>query len=185
MKNFFFLSLFSFLLLNVACEKEDPEIPNEEEVITTLRYTLTPNDGGEAVVLQFQDIDGDGGNAPVIQNGTLAQNTIYTGQVEFLNETNADDVEDITLEDGEEAEEHQVFYTPNNLNLTVNYTDEDANQNPIGIATSVQTGDASNGTLTIVLRHEANKTAENVANGDITNAGGETDIEVSFDIVIE
>ena len=69
--------------------------------------------------------------------------------------------------------------------MTVNYTDEDSNENPIGIATSVETGAASNGTLTIVLRHEPIKAAENVATGDITNAGGETDIEVQFDIVIE
>ncbi len=185
MKKLFFLSLFGFLLLNSACDKDDPEIPNEEEVITTLRYTLTPNDGGDAVVLQFQDTDGDGGNEPVIQNGTLAQNTSYTGQVEFLNETDANDVEDITLEVAEEAEEHQVFYMPSSLNVTVNYEDEDADTNPIGLATSVETGAASSGTLTVVLRHEPNKSAENVTAGDITNAGGETDIEVSFNIVIE
>ncbi|MGB1206105.1 MAG: hypothetical protein ACPG5B_10685 [Chitinophagales bacterium] len=185
MKNLFFLSLFCFILLNTACDKDDPEIPNEEEVITTLRFTLSPTAGGADVVLQFQDTDGDGGNEPVIQNGTLAKNTSYIGQVEFLNETDADDVEDITEEVAEEADEHQVFYTPSSLNLTVNYTDEDTNANPVGIATSVETGDASNGTLTVVLRHEPNKDAANVASGDITNAGGETDIEVSFNIVIE
>jgi hypothetical protein len=35
------------------------------------------------------------------------------------------------------------------------------------------------------LRHEPNKDALNVASGEITNAGGETDIEVSFPVTIK
>jgi len=40
--------------------------------------------------------------------------------------------------------------------------------------------DPGEGGLRITLRHEPNKTAAGVQNGDITNAGGETDIEVTF-----
>ena len=38
---------------------------------------------------------------------------------------------------------------------------------------------------TITLRHEPAKTATGVSGGDITNAGGETDIEVVFDVTVE
>ena len=37
-----------------SCKKEEPEIPNEEELITTLELTLTPADSGSAVVFNFQ-----------------------------------------------------------------------------------------------------------------------------------
>ena len=39
--------------------------------------------------------------------------------------------------------------------------------------------------MVVVLRHLLDKFAEGVADGDITNAGGDTDVEVSFPIVIE
>ena len=37
----------------------------------------------------------------------------------------------------------------------------------------------------MTLRHEPAKDASGVAAGDITNAGGETDIEVTFDVTVE
>jgi hypothetical protein len=49
----------------------------------------------------------------------------------------------------------------------------------------ISTSSAGSGTLTITLRHEPNKDGDNVADGDITNAGGETDVEVTFNIDVE
>lgn len=183
-----FKYLFAIPLIAVvsltSCEKDDPEVPNEEELITTVTYTLTPTGGGSAVEFQFQDLDGDGGNAPVITNGTLEANTTYTGSITLLNEAETP-AEDITEEVEEEAEEHQLFFTVATANATVVYTDADGNGNPIGLATTVTTGDASTGTLTVTLRHEPDKGATDVSDGDITNAGGETDIEVTFDVTIQ
>ena len=42
--------------------------------------------GAVPVVLSFTDLDGDGGNAPVINGGTLQANTTYTGTIDLLNE---------------------------------------------------------------------------------------------------
>lgn len=162
-------------------DPEEPEIPNEEEVITTLSYTLTPDGGGTAVVMTFQDLDGDGGNAPTINGGELMANTTYSGSLELLNEIESP-AEDITLEVDEEGEEHQFFFQSTVSGLTVSYDDSDANGDPIGIVTNLTTNNAGNGTLTITLRHEPNKGGDNVSSGDITNAGGETDIEVIFAI---
>jgi len=58
----------------------------------------------------------------------------------------------------------------------------DNNGNPIGISTRLSTGAVSNGKLKITLRHEPNKSAQGVKDGLITNAGGETDIEVEFPV---
>ena len=65
------------------------------------------------------------------------------------------------------------------------YEDEDGDGNPIGLETTMITGDPSTGTLTVILRHEPDKNADGVSDGDITNAGGETDIEVDFPVVIK
>lgn len=181
------LLLVGVLLVSVyfsACVKDDPVIPNEAEVITTLRYTLTADSVGIPIVLSFQDLDGDGGNAPVISGGTLAANTTYTASLELLNEI-ASPAENITDEIAAEAEAHQFFFQTTLNGLTVNYDDADADGNPIGIATTVTTGNAESGTLTIILRHEPSKTATGVANGDLTNAGGETDIQVTFTVDVQ
>lgn len=178
------IMLVSTFLTITSCTVDEPVAPNEEEIITTLRYVLTPTGGGDAVIFEFQDLDGDGGNDPVIVEGTLAANTTYTGNIELLNEA-VSPVEDITVEIRAEAEEHQFFYETTAANLTIGYNDSDANNQPVGSETAVNTGAATTGTLTITLRHEPLKSATNVSTGDITNAGGETDIEVTFNVMIQ
>ena len=179
-----FLIAVTILSIN-ACEKDDPDPVNPEEIITTLTYSLTPVNGGTTITFQFKDLDGDGGNAPIITNGNLEANTTYEGFIALLNES-VTPAEDITKEVDTEAEEHQLFYVPQNgLDASISYADEDANANPLGLATMLTTGDASQGQLQIILRHEPDKTASGVATGDPTNAGGETDIEVTFEVSIQ
>ena len=176
------LALVMAISIFTACEKDDPVVPNEEELITTLTYTLSAT-GADPVVLSFTDLDGDGGNAPTINGGTLAANTTYTGSIDLLNETETP-AESITEEIEEEQEEHQFFYAASGLDLTIAYTDADANNQPVGLTTTITTGDAGSGNLTVTLRHEPNKDGAGVAAGQIENAGGETDIEVTFPITI-
>ncbi|MDB4089172.1 type 1 periplasmic binding fold superfamily protein [Flavobacteriales bacterium] len=176
-------TLLSLILIS-SCKKDDPEIPNEEEVITTLTYTLTPTGGGAPVVLTFKDLDGDGGNAPTITGGVLDSNVTYTGAIVLLNEQE-DPAENITTEVRDEAEEHQLFYSTSSSDVSISYTDTDANGDPIGITTSLTTTNISSGTIKITLRHEPNKSASGVSTGDISNAGGETDIEVTFNLDVQ
>lgn len=181
--NFYLLLLAMVVILSSSCEKEDPEIPNEEELITTVFYTLTPAGGGDDIVFSFKDLDGDGGEAPVIVGGNLSANSSYEGSISLLNETE-DPAEDITEEIEEEREEHQFFYETSVEGLTILYSDEDEDGRPVGLTTDVNTNTAGTGTLTITLRHEPDKDAANVSMGDISNAGGETDIEITFPVVI-
>ena len=164
----------------------DPEDVNSEELITTVRINFTDNqNANNTASALFQDMDGAGGNNPTITGPTLSANTTYTATVEFLDES-GETAEDITAEVEDEGAEHQVFYTvAGGLNASVVYGDEDTNGNPVGLVAEVTTGDASTGTLTITLRHEPNKMGTGVPEGDITNAGGETDVEVSFDVTIQ
>ncbi len=185
LKTIFVLTL---LITFFSCEKNDPIIPNQEELITTLIYTLSPVAGGDDVILKFQDIDGDGGNAPTITADTLATNTTYNANIRLLNESE-NPAEEITDEINEEKEEHQFFFSKlsglSTLEINYHNDDVDANSNPVGLSTIVTTNDTSSGQLQITLRHLPNKTAANVSDGEITNAGGETDIEVDFNVVIE
>tara|TARA_B110000914_G_C15486452_1_gene458302 strand:+ start:924 stop:1481 length:558 start_codon:yes stop_codon:yes gene_type:complete len=178
------VALFLMSMLTTACSKEDPVIPNEEEVITTLEYTLTPIDGGTAVVMRFEDLDGDGGNAPIITGGTLYSNETYTAELVLSNEQESP-AEDITVEIKDEDEDHQFFFQSTVTGLTVAYNDLDSNEKPVGIESTITTTAVGNGTLKVILRHEPNKSAIGVSTGDITNAGGETDIEVTFDITVQ
>lgn len=169
-------------IFSTSCSNDDAPV-NEEEVITTVRTTLTG--GGQVITLTSRDLDGDGPNAPVVTvSGNLVAGTTYTGSTEFLNELESP-AEDITIEVQEEGADHQVFYQLASSIGTVTYTDTDANGRPIGLNFTLVAGTSgTTGTLTVTLRHLPNKTATGVAAGDITNAGGNTDAAVTFSVAV-
>ena len=64
------------------------------------------------------------------------------------------------------------------------YNDVDSNGKPLGISHTLSTDHFGSGTLTVILIHEPDKSAAGVANGDPTNAGGETDVQAEFEITV-
>jgi hypothetical protein len=187
---FYALALVAALTFSSCSNDNDSPAPvNEEELITTITAIYTPVGGGTVITLQYKDLDGEGANAPVISvSGAFAKNKTYNGTVTFKNEL-ANPTEDITPEILEEGEEHQIFYqktgTLNPFTYGTASSNFDKNGKPIGLQSVFVTTEAASGTLTITLRHELNKSAANVAAGDITNAGGSTDAEVSFPISVQ
>jgi hypothetical protein len=170
-------------IIAVSCSSDDDNTPvviNAEEVISTLRVQLTDGNGA-ITTLQSFDADGDGPNAPVITIvGDITPNTTYAGTVAFLNEIETP-VEDITEEVEEEDDEHQVFFTPaSGLDVATTYGNFDGDGNPLGTVFTLTTGDASTGNFTVTLRHEPTK-----PNTGLADAGGDTDIEVTFSIEVE
>lgn len=174
-----FLILFITLGLMTSCSDDDnPDPVNEEEVITTVRLTLTSSADNSTVVFQSQDLDGDGPDTPMITViGTMTAMTDYTGSIQFLNELESPS-EDITVEVLEEDEEHQVFYSFTGASgSTTTYDDMDGDGNPVGVSINFNSGAAStDNTITVVLKHEPTKPNDGTANG----AGGETDAEATF-----
>ena len=175
-------ALLASTLIFASCSDDDDNTPdpvNDEEVITTLTVTL--DSGSDTVVMQYQDLDGDGSNAAVVTvSGSLNANTIYDGSIVLLNETE-DPAENITEEVEEEDLDHQFFYTVGSgLNVTTDYADADSMGNPLGLSFILTTSEASSGALTFTLRHEPNK-----PNDGLETAGGETDIDVTFDVTVE
>jgi hypothetical protein len=170
------------LFLIPSCTPVDPDDKEGEELITTLIYTLTDPLTNETYELSFQDLDGDGGNDAIVSEDVLKSNTAYTGEISLLNETETP-VESVDEEVAEEDLDHQLFFISDDL--TFAYTDSDSEGNPLGLSTTMATGDAGATSLTIVLKHKPEKSASGVSDNDITNAGGDTDIEVTFNVVIE
>ena len=186
-----------------SCDSDNPEIPHEEELITTVKLTLhnESDENTEDLVFIYSDHDGDGGEAAEITVPKLAAGTVYHGHIEFLNESEEheqgsvaspkseveDDHEhgdDITEEIKDEAEEHQIFYLldPSTL-ATIDYAEDDVdgNGNPIGLEVAIETDTAGSGKLRIVLLHEPKKPNS----GTLADAGGSTDLDVTFDFVVE
>jgi len=176
---YFLLVVVCFSIILSSCEKEEPELPNEEELITSVFLRLTPEGGGDEVLFSFQDFDGDGGDAPIIRGAAVKSGLKYTGVLQFWNESVFPEQE-ITQEIREEGDEHQVFYE-STADLSIEYLDLDVNQNPIGLLVSVTPGDPGKGQITVILKHMPKKPND----GTAVDAGGETDIEVSFGVSVE
>ncbi len=177
--NLLFLAVF--VTFAASCDSEEPGTndPGEEELITRVTITLTPDNGGADVIVEANDADGDGTNFEI---GTLVltPNTNYTGRVAVFDDVNN---ENIGAEIAAEDDEHQFFYTPiGDLvdRLTIEITDEDENGFPVGLnfTLSVIGEDNATGELQVVLNHY----------GDVLKNGvrmsGDSDIDVTFPVTI-
>jgi hypothetical protein len=195
--------ILSMLLLAGAvsfssCKKDEQEVTaptpappaGETELITNVNLTFVDVVSGETTTAIFADPDGDGGESPTISAINLKTNTAYTCSIDVLDASNPSDVDTVTIEINAEGADHQFFYIGTNLlpsTVSTTYIDYDENDKPIGLSSTWLVGSGvspSNATMKIVLRHEPNKSGANVSAGDITNAGGETDVEIDFPISI-
>jgi len=179
-KFFSLLALSTGLLLNTACNKDDddPAPNNERELITTV--TLTFVDGNNiSSVFKWTDPDGTGGNDPSIQTVTLKPNTSYRLFVAFLDESNPGDIKDITAEIRKESNDHLICLSGTGFTALGENPDTDDNGDPLGLESSLNTSNAGNGSLRVVLKHEANKSLVDPCNS------GESDIDVNFPVTIQ
>ena len=195
------LTLLSIIAAGCGEDDHDHDHDNENEVITTVALTFTPDGGGSSLVFEFDDPDGDGGNAPTVDTVELSAGR-YTLTVVFENRLESP-AEDITEEIEDEADEHQLFFIgsavdgPATTNagapLVHSYGDQDADGLPIGLTNTI---DASIGTgdLTLVLRHlppfdgvpvKSGTLAEDVASGGLAAIGGSTDVQVTFSVAVQ
>jgi hypothetical protein len=175
-----------FGLLLWSCKKNHDEAPNpqdqnEQELITTVSLIIKDN-----VVLvdtfSFKDPDGPGGIAPTKERITLEANKTYTCTLLLLDETKKPVVV-TSLEIEKERDLHQFFFHPSTgTDMSFSYLDYDDNGVPVGLQTTLVTGAASTGTLTVVLKHQPGVKPKS---GPGNEALGETDVEVSFDVTIQ
>ena len=175
---------------------------NPNEVMTTVKLTLTPTSGGESFVVTWADPENDG--SPVIDDMTLTNGETYTVSVEFLNEL-VDPTVNVTPEIMDEMDEHQVFFTGTAVEGPCNtanpdavvehaYGDTDSNEFPIGLMNTFTAKASGTGVLSVLLRHmppingEAVKTgtlANVIDSGSSTDLPGSTDIDIEFTVTVE
>lgn len=161
--------------------------PGEVELITTFKITLTPQGGGSSLTVQFQDLDGEGGNAPVVDKIVVDAGTVYDGMIQELNELESPP-EDITVEIREEAEVHQLFFETLGgfAPATVAYADKESDyvtntgaDHPVGLKfTLTVPANARNGQLRVSQSHYDAGPKDGVTPSD------ETDIEVTFEVEV-
>lgn len=178
--NFLLLISLTSALFFQACIKTNPAPADENELITTVKLKFT--DGGSVQTFQWQDLDGDGGKAPTIQNVALKINKTYKLDIELLDESKTP-AKDITSEVREEQDEHLLVFTPTPSNLlTYTYGDKDSKNFPIGLTGNVKTTAAGTGTLRVVLRHQPPVNGMAQKNG--TPIPGSSDVDVTFNIAV-
>ena len=197
MKNLQKLPLYLFAALTMgfaSCESEDPEKENEGEVITdvTLKFQevdASNNPIGSAVSFKASDPQGiEVGKTPTIQtiNLTKGKKSLMTIEVR-----NAIENEDITKEILEEAAEHQFYFLGSAFTsniLTIAYADAGGIALGLRNLVTVSSSPGTNNTsMRVVLRHDLNKSFAGANNPNFENfvqAGGETDLDITFPIVL-
>ena len=174
--SYWMAALLMVTFVATGCKKDSKEPENEEELITTLKLTFTEVGGTATSTVTFKDADGPGGNAPT-QNEqiVLAPNKQYNCTVQVLDESKSPAV-DITTEVIAEANDHQFYYEPTVVNITVTGLNTDPNGRPLGVTSRWNCGAVSGpGTVKVTLKH---KPGAKGSNDPVTV--GETDIEVTF-----
>jgi hypothetical protein len=181
-----------------ACS-DDGGAANDNEVITSVMLSFEPT-AGAAVTAEFNDPDGDGGQAATVQPITLTNNTTYTLEVRFQNRLETP-TEEITTEVMDESDAHLLLFTgsavvgpaTNNTTgpITQAYADLDANGLPIGLKSTI-TAHTGTGMMIVTLRHmppeeppqKAADTLAKVKAGGIDSIGGSTDAQVMFEVTV-
>lgn len=170
------LGIAFLLALSIsACKKDDT---TEQELITTIVVHLKSTDGSFDEEFTWDDRDGDGGNAPTIDDIVLPAGKTFNGHVHFYDRSKSPE-DDITAEVEAENTAHLLVYTVSGANLNITADDTDDNGKPFRLETTWATGAASTGSVNITLRHEPDKSA---ANPDQT---GDVDAEAVFVVKVQ
>ena len=177
--------LAALMVFASSCKKDDdlvdvPPPDNPPEVITTLELTLTDSaNPSTPVIAAFRDPDGAGGADPIqMDDIALNANSTYYVTIALLDESDPDDVEDIGAEVLEEANDHLFCFPVEGLDITIDITDTDGNNLPLGLMSTWRTGAAGAGDVEVLLKHQPG-----VKDG--TCEPGDTDIEVDFECTIQ
>lgn len=191
---------------------DDLHCPDEANhpVLTGVILTFTPTGGGDPLVFEWADPEGDGSPEvdeillPDAADGEGHEAQEYTLDVEVWNLLQ-DPAEDVTPDVLAQADGHQFFFTGSavqgpatgdnaNAIISQDYGDSDPTGLPLGLTNTVSTLGLGSGELIVTLRHlpaengEAVKVAglaETIASEGFDAIGGNNDAQVSFDISVE
>ena len=199
LKNIYFkATLLSIVLLLISCDKDDtPEAENEMEVFSkavivvtnlsddsseTYNFEVEEHDHGHdhSVLPQTQD-DDEHGDHTVID---LKSGSEYKFEISFLNDTNPNNIIDMTPEVIEEKDEHHVHYELAGNGIVIeSYSGDtiDSNGNALNLVTKWTTSIAAEIDVEAYLIHQP--TSKTGTTRD--DFGGATDVEIEFEAHVE
>lgn len=178
--------LSSTVLFN-ACDDHyhDDDVPkhDEGELINSVSLEFQhPSDSTANFTVTWSDIDGIGGNDPVLPDTIrLQKDSLYQAKVHFYH-IHDGKKEEANPEILEEANDHLVCYTHTGIatvvHLEILRTDKDAKNLELGITSTWKGLLVHDGGILVALKHQPK-----IKNGSCTI--GETDVEVTFPISVK
>ena len=186
--------IISVFLLAISCDKGEPAVVHEHEVFT--RVVLEVKKDGETNFKKYtfeveghddhgHDDHGDDDHGDEHTEVELDTNSTYHVSIFFYNDSDPDNIEDVTLEIIEEADVHQVFYEmteiPGFSIAAASDDTKDSNGNPLFLKTNWTTTSETSGDVMAYLIHEpTSKTGSTRA-----DFGGAIDVQIEFEVHVE
>ena len=196
--------IISVFLLAISCDKGEPAVVHEHEVFT--RVVLEVKKDGETNFKKYtfeveghdhhdhddhgdddhgDDDHGDDDHGDEHTEVELDTNSTYHVSIFFYNDSDPDNIEDVTLEIIEEADVHQVFYEmteiPGFSIAAASDDTKDSNGNPLFLKTNWTTTSETSGDVMAYLIHEpTSKTGSTRA-----DFGGAIDVQIEFEVHVE
>lgn len=193
-------TLLSSILLFIACDKDDaPEAENEMEVFTKAVIKVTNLSDNSSATYEFEveghDNDHDHEHGVLIQNQEnddhgdhtvieLGSGSEYKFEISFLNDSDPNNIIDLTEEVIEEADDHHVFYELVGNGISYESTSGDtfdSNSNPLNLVTKWTTTTATEVEVEAYLLHQPTSKTGNTRD----DFGGATDVEIEFEAHVE
>lgn len=163
------------ILLIYSCNKDDPDAVNQQEFISNVVLVIDSSDGSK------QTIDWDISEQ---NNQTINLKAIrdYNVEISFLNTSDPSDVDNITLEVIQEADEHQVFYDFAEVSVNVNSATNDTKDTGRGVLIKSVWNASSSGTgiVRVYLIHQPTDFSATTREG----MGGFNDVAIDIPITI-
>ena len=191
-------TLLSTVLLFIACDKDDePEAENEMEVFTKtiIKVTNLSDSSSETYEFEVEDHDDDHDHSHSviaanqegehgIQEIELMSSSDYKFEISFLNDSDPNNVIDMTEEVIEEADEHHVYYELLGNGISYESTSGDtmdSNGNALNLVTKWTTTIATVVDVEAYLIHQPTSKS----GGSRDDFGGATDVEIEFEAHVE
>ena len=144
---------------------------NDSELITTLELM-----SASGVTYKWEDLEGDGN--PAVDTIRLSLGAPVNFSASFFNRSGGRNT-NITSEIEAENTAHLLVYQSPSSSLYITTTDFDANGDAFGLQTQWTAGAPGSSMVTITLKHQADKAAPDPL------ATGETDLQVSFPVIVQ
>tara|TARA_Y200000002_G_C22519613_1_gene594949 strand:- start:242 stop:850 length:609 start_codon:yes stop_codon:yes gene_type:complete len=191
-------TLLSSVLLFISCDKDDtPDAENEMEVFTKAVIVVTNLSDNSSVTYEFEveEHDHDHDHGVLVQNQEgddhgdhteieLESSSEYKFEITFFNESDPNNVIDMTEEVIEEKDEHHVFYELIGDGISYDTTTgdtRDSDGNALNLVTKWTTTNATVVDVKAYLIHQP--TSKTGTTRD--DFGGATDVEIEFEAHVE